>query len=217
MSTCDYIPVGLNFESGKVVAKLDSFIADIDEALKLRYKEGKDAKENLDIHIRQFIQAAFSDGKEKIKECKGNPFFVLGSLGTPMARQEEYEEQLQRSRTFLNAWKDEAEMASEIEVDSPKIKKLKGEVEEKKLEAKRRKEVVETKFHGGMIEFIELQRKMMKEWQDKTKEDVDLQKDMVKLQKDMADIKLLLSKLCDKLDEKYCPELSAVKNPKEVR
>ena len=185
--------MSLKVDTKKAPEKIDCFISEIDALLNKSYTEGDEPTYSLDIRIRNFAQAAFSDSKEKISSYNGFHFAFLGDekKKTPDEEQDDYIKRLKQKRRHLIAWKEEVELNTEISSDSQKITEIKEQIEEKGLESKRRQKVAETKFYGAVIELLDFQRNILKEKEQTTKS-------IIEIKKEISDIKEMVKNIAEK-------------------
>jgi len=179
--------MSLKIEVSKANEKINQFLEEIEQLLKLSYSEGKEKKYDLDVRIRNFVQAVFTDSKEKIKSYVGFAFAIVGQEKTSAEKQSDYEDSLKQKRRHLIAWKEEIELNKEVKEETSKLDKLHSKISETNLETKRREEVAKSKFYGAVIELLDIQRNTIKDKEQVTKA-------LIEMQKDIADIKELLTK-----------------------
>ncbi|WEL23334.1 hypothetical protein [Candidatus Nanohalovita haloferacivicina] len=179
----------LQIDPEKAEEKIDEFIKQAEGLLELSYEKGKQEKKEMETRLDNFAKTAFSDGEEK----KDNlyPDVVTGAIGlNSKQRQNRYEDQINRKLRNLKAWKEQVELEKSSTEEKAKIEKMKEEVEEEKLESERRENVAEQKYHGAVIELLDLQR-------DRIKENEKTSKEITEMKKEIQDIKELLEKVLE--------------------
>lgn len=187
--------MGLTIQPEKALEKINSFIAETDKLLQKNYSEGKEEYYGLDVRIRTFVNAAFSDSKQKISSYSGFFIAAVGHEPTHVEKQKDYLDDLKRTRRHLVAWKEEVELNFEVSSDSSKLNKIKSQINETGLEVARRQKVAEEKFYGAVIELLDFQRNLIKEKEQTTKS-------IIEIKKDITDIKEMISRLLKNEKEK---------------
>jgi len=172
--------MSLKIDSLKGKEKIEAFLNEVEELLKLSYVEGKEKDYTLDTRIRNFVKMAFSDGDSKIKSYSG---FWIGSTHeqTTEEQQKDYLDGLKRRKRHLTAWKEEVELYLDTQQDTNKVDKIGLEIEKTGLEATRRKNVAEGKFYGAVIELLDLQRSYIKDKEQTTKSIINIEKEFINL------------------------------------
>jgi len=178
--------MSLLIDSSKAGEKIDVFLCELEKLIKLPFYDGEDRKNDLDIRIRTFVNATFSDGRDKLRSYTGLAFAIAGYEKTREEKQKDYEDSLKRKKRHLIAWKEEIELSMDVNSKSSELDKLKSKIEETNLESLRRKKVVETKFFGAVIELLDFQRNLIKEKEQNTKA-------IIKIQQDIEDMKNMLT------------------------
>ena len=120
----------IKIDPKKAYDKINIFISEVDELQKESYVEGKEKYYGLDTRIRNFIDAAFSDNKQKKSSYSGIFFAVGGHTPTPQEEQEDYLQDLKRTKRHLMAWKEEIELCSEISSESNELSKIEQKIEQ---------------------------------------------------------------------------------------
>ncbi len=187
--------MSLKIDANKAKLKIDEFLSETDILLEKSYTEGKEQKYGLNTRIRNFVNMAFSDSKEKIKSYTGLIFAIAGHQKNPYEEQKDYEDCLKKKRRHLIAWKEEVELNLDTTSESTKLNKIKDQIEETGLESERRQKVAETKFFGAVIELLDFQRNLIKEKEQTTKA-------IIEMKKDISDIKEMLKKVSGKEEKK---------------
>jgi len=183
--------MGLKIQPEKAMEKVLDFIQETDKLLQKNYSEGKEEYYGLDTRIRNFVNAAFDDAKQKIASYSGLAIGVIGRELTPEKKQNNYLDDLKRTRRHLVAWKEEIELNLEASEESNKLTKIKSQIEEQELEATRRKTVAESKYWGAVIELLDFQRDLIKEKEKTTKA-------IIEINKEIADIKEMIKQMLNK-------------------
>lgn len=169
-------------------SRIDDFIGQIEGLLQLSYDEGKDEKKQMERKLETFVETAFSDGEEK----KSNLYISVGVIsmggGSRREKQRDYEESLKRKLRNLKAWKEQIELVETSQQEQQKVDQVE---EEEKLEADRREKVAEQKYHGAVIELLDLQRDRIKEMEQTSKE-------ISEIKTGIEDIKTLLQDLVER-------------------
>lgn len=179
--------MSVKIDISKAEKKIDKFLEEIEELLKLSYSEGEEKKYDLDARVENFVKVAFTDYKEKRKSYIGLIFEIIGEEKTSAEKQRDYENGLKRRRRHLVAWKEELELKKEVKEEKSNLDKLRSKITKADLETERREEVAKSKFYGAVIELLDIQRDVIKDKEKGTKA-------IIEMQKDIADIKELLTK-----------------------
>jgi hypothetical protein len=56
----------LKIEAQAAIKRIDGYLTEIDNLQKLRYRDSRDRKEDLNSQIKNFVKLAFTDSKEKL-------------------------------------------------------------------------------------------------------------------------------------------------------
>lgn len=129
----------------KALGKIHQYLQKLNELESVLYQKGEYLIEEMHVSLRGFIPLAFDDGKEKIKEFDEyvNSFIIsVGHVETPSEKQENYEQRLRETKSFLTRWKDELELTMDVtftkkntsEVNSTEVFIVHGHDETAKLE-----------------------------------------------------------------------------------
>lgn len=182
----------LKIDAQKAKERIEVFLAEVEELLKLSYNEGKEKDYGLDTRIRNFVKMAFSDGNDKIKSYSGFFMAIGGHEETAEEKQRDYLNGLKRSKRHLTAWKEEVEVYIDTQQGTNKVEKISSEIEKAGLETIRRKNVAESKFYGAVIELLDLQRNHIKDKEQITKS-------IINIEKEIADMKKMISEIYDSI------------------
>ncbi len=152
----------------KALEKINTYLQEIEDLKKKKHSEGKESKIELNQKIKTLINLSFDDAKDKLREYKPSPFYstIIGKQKSEEQKEREsqtyYDRGLDIMKNYLIGYKEELELIIETNQQSSKLSKLEEEIKEKKLEAERRKTVVETKVYGAEIEIITILRDELK-------------------------------------------------------
>lgn len=186
--------MSLRMDTEKAEKRIEEFIKQTEGLLELSYDEGKEEKKEMKRKIGTFVETAFSDGEKK-KNKLYSPIAVLSiTERSPREKQRDYENGLKRILRNLKAWKDQVELEKSSEEERGKIDKLQEQIEKEELESERRAKVVDQKYHGALIEFLDIQRDRIKEMEETSKE-------ITEIKKEIEDIKELLEKTLEEKRE----------------
>jgi predicted nucleotide-binding protein len=111
----------------KALSKIHQYLQKLDELESILYQKGEYLIEEMHVSLRGFIPLAFDDGKEKIKEFDEyvNSFITsLGHVETPSEKQENYEQRLRETKSFLTRWKDELELTRDVIINEKNTTKV---------------------------------------------------------------------------------------------
>ena len=113
------------------------------------------------------------DSKSKLERFEKTPFYIVSTGMTEQEKEQNsrdyYQRCLQMMENNVVGFLEELNLIIDTNKQSTKLSKIEGEIEEKKLEAKRRKTVVETKVYGAEIEIITILREELKRRGENTK------------------------------------------------
>lgn len=178
----------LEISPEKAEEKIEGYISQIEGLLEIGYEEGKDEKRQVKKNLEVFLEAAFSDGDEKVNDL--HPMVIGGGK----SQEETYRDDLNRWLRNLRSWKEIVELEEESQEQKSKVNNLESDVEEAELEAKRRENVAKQKFEGAVIELLDLQR-------DRIKENEEINKEIKELKKGIEEIKEVLERVVEEQRE----------------
>jgi hypothetical protein len=93
-----------------------------------------------------------------------------------------YERRLDMMKNYIIGYVEELDLLIDTNKKNSKLTKLEREIEEKKLEAERRKTVVETKVYGAEIEIITILREELKQRSENAKVVTELNAKITQIQ-----------------------------------
>lgn len=105
--------------------KIEEFIEEIEELLEMPREEGEDRKEDLRRDVENFMNVAFSDSDEKLKNFRTLEFIVKEK--TDEEKQEKYESDLNHYKECLQDLEDEIELALELNKENEESTKVSNE------------------------------------------------------------------------------------------
>lgn len=177
----------------KAKETFEKYLKEIDNLKGVPPKDGgTNLRDELDEKIRTLINLSFDDSGEKLKRYNKNPYMSITS-GMPDEEitklvQQYHIEKLDRMKQQVNVYIEELGLFLDTSEQANKLSKLQNDIEEKKLEAERRKAVLETKIYGGEIEVITALREELKRRNESTKE--------------ISEIKIRLEQIEEKLSQR---------------
>jgi len=133
---------------------------------------------------RQLIRTLFLDSSERIND-------INEAMALAVKREQERgsaKEQAKVILRYLNSLNEEIVLRKKSEETEAGLIKIKKGAEEKRLEAKRREAVTETKFYGAAIEMIDRLR-------DELKKKDNLSQDVVFIKQELSELKEMISYL----------------------
>ena len=185
--------MGVKIKPEVIIEKVVSYTKQLEELKKASYSQGKAKMYSVDANIKSFLMVAFDDPKERNRDYQGIAIGVSGL--SPEKEKEFYLSDLNNRIRTLEAWNGEMKLIIKTRKDSSKIDDLKEQIEEKELESTRREKVAETKFYGAVIELLDMQRNMLKDKEENTK-------NLITMQKDVQDLKESVNRILKELVEK---------------
>ena len=120
LSTCVLPKIG----PGMALGKISEYLAEIDRLENLGYLNGESQREDLYRKIRAFINNAFDNPEDKIKEYDNyvNTFIVVvGKKKTSHEKENDYQRDLREMKTMLGSYREELEMVTHNDIAPEKI------------------------------------------------------------------------------------------------
>ena len=183
----------LLIEANKATARIEEYLEGVNTLASLSYAEGIDKKNELNSKIANFVQIAFSDGKEK-RETYDRSFAKVFFISTHQSReqaerreQEDYSADLKSMRQYLIAYRDEIQQSVDLTKSTSRLDEIRAETLEAQAESDRRRAVAESKVYGGFIEVIDTLRGELKRRSETENSIIEIKNEVIQIKKMLAD------------------------------
>jgi uncharacterized protein YdcH (DUF465 family) len=183
----------LRIEANKATARIEEYLEEIDTLSNVPYAEGIDKKNQLNSKIANFVQIAFSDGKEKSETYErsfAKVFFISTNQSKEQAErreQEDYSADLKTMRQYLIAYKDEILQSVDLTKSTSRLDEIRADTQEAQAESDRRRAVADSKVYGGFIEVIDTLRGELKRRSETENSIAEIKNELIQIKKMLAD------------------------------